>query len=59
MRKLMSLLIAITVVFSMAVSPVFAGGGKNRGEVGAGTVDQGEEGGETGNAPDNPPGVVR
>jgi hypothetical protein len=59
MRKLMSLLIAVTLVVSMAVSPVCAGGGKNRGDAGAGEVDQGETGGEVGNAPDPSPGVVR
>ena len=55
----MSLFIAVTLVVSMAVSPVFAGGGKNRGDVGAGEVDQGERGGDVGNAPVDPPGVVR
>ncbi len=59
MRKVMSLLIAVTLVVSMAVSPVFAGGGKNRGDFGAGEVDQGKTGGRVGNAPPDPPGVVR
>lgn len=35
MRKLMSLLIAVTLVASVAVSPVFAGGGKVQHENGA------------------------
>ena len=60
MKKVMSLLAVLTLVVSMAVSPVFAAGGKNRGEVGfenGGTVDQGEIGGDVGNA--SSPGVVR
>lgn len=35
MRKLMSLLIAVAMVISMAVSPVCAGGGKVQHEHGA------------------------
>lgn len=62
MRKLMSLIIAVTLVVCMTVSPVFAAGGKNRGDVGediGGTVDQGKTGGKVGNAPTSTPGVVR
>ncbi|MGI9536327.1 MAG: hypothetical protein ACR2PB_04600 [Desulfocapsaceae bacterium] len=45
MRKLMTLLIAITVVVSVAVSPVFAGGGKVQGD----NSTQGNEQGVLGN----------
>ena len=37
--KLITLVIAIVMLISF-VSPVFAGGGKNRGEVGQGSVHQ-------------------
>ncbi|MGW8194903.1 MAG: hypothetical protein ACWGOX_11630 [Desulforhopalus sp.] len=35
MKKVLSLLALLTLVVSMAVSPVFAGGGKNQNEIGA------------------------
>lgn len=38
MRKLMSILIAVTLIVGMAVSPVFAGGGKVQHENGAPTA---------------------
>jgi len=35
----------------VALAPVYAGGGQNQGDVGQGEVDQGDIGGETGQAP--------
>lgn len=35
MKKLMSLLIAVALIAGVAVSPVFAAGGKNQNEIGA------------------------
>lgn len=32
----------VSLIFSLIVSPVFAGGGKNQGDVGIGSVDQGD-----------------
>jgi hypothetical protein len=51
MKKVSSILISLTLLFSLACGPVFAGGDKNHGEKGKGQVDQGETGGEQGNAP--------
>ncbi len=47
MRKFCALLVSLVFVLSLVVSPVFAGGGKNQGDVGQGSVDQGD----TGDAP--------
>lgn len=35
MKKVLSFLAVLTLVVSMAVSPVFAAGGKNQNEIGA------------------------
>jgi hypothetical protein len=53
MKKFYVLLISMALVLSMALTPVFAGGGKNHGSEGPGTVDQGDIGGETADAPGN------
>ena len=46
MKKFCALLVSLVFVLSLVVSPVFAGGGKNHGDLGKGTVDQGESGKE-------------
>jgi hypothetical protein len=46
MRKFCALLVSLVFALSLVVSPVFAGGGKNQGDVGQGTVDQGAIGNE-------------
>ncbi len=53
MKKLMTLLVSMAFLFTVAVAPVWAaaGGGKNQGDVGTGEVDQGETGSDVGNAP--------
>jgi hypothetical protein len=47
MKKFCALFVSLVFVLSLVVSPVFAGGGKNQGDVGQGTVDQGDTGNET------------
>jgi len=44
MKKYCVLFVSIILAFSLAVSPVFAAGGKNHGDVGQGSVDQGYTG---------------
>ena len=46
MKKFCALFVSLVFVLSLVVSPVFAGGGKNQGDVGQGTVDQGDTGSE-------------
>jgi hypothetical protein len=46
MRKICALFVSLIFVFCLVVSPVFAGGGKNQGDVGQGTADQGDIGNE-------------
>ena len=46
MKKFCALFVSLVFVLSLVVSPVFAGGGKNQGDVGQGTVDQGDTGNE-------------
>ncbi len=41
MKKFFTLLVSLVFVLSLVVSPVFAGGGKNQGDVGQGAVDPG------------------
>jgi hypothetical protein len=41
MKSFMVFVIALVFTVSMSVSPVFAGGGKNHGDVGQGSTDQG------------------
>ena len=50
MKKVFALLMSCFLILSLAVAPGFAGGGKNHGDVGQGTVDQGDTGSDTGNA---------
>ena len=50
MKKICTLFVSLVFVLGLAVSPIFAGGGKNHGTVGGGTVDQGKTGAEIGSA---------
>ena len=59
MKKVFSLLAVLALVVSMAVSPVFAEGGKVRGEDGKGTTNQAEDRGDGADeAPDNVPDFI-
>ena len=51
MRKFFALVMSLALLFSVAITPVYAGGDKNHGDEGQGTVDQGDTGSDTGNAP--------
>lgn len=42
MKKVLVLFVSVALIFTMTVSPVFAAGGKNHGDVGTGSVDQGD-----------------
>lgn len=42
MKRLLVLFVTLILGLSLFGSPVVAGGGKNHGDVGQGTVDQGE-----------------
>ena len=53
MKKLVYMLISLTILTSVAIAPVYAGGDKNQGDKGIGEVDQGETGSTTGSAPGN------
>ena len=46
-------MVSLVFFFSLAITPVWAGGGKVQGENGQGTVDQGDIGSDSGNAPGN------
>jgi len=48
MKKVFAILISLAFLMSVAIAPVYAGGDKNHGDVGAGTVDQGYTGSENG-----------
>lgn len=50
MKNVIFFLAALTLIFSLVVTPVVASGGKNHGEVGQGTIDQGDTGADTGKA---------
>jgi hypothetical protein len=50
MQKAVAILISLALFTIVAVSPVYAAGGKNHGEVGQGDVDQGDIGSDMGNA---------
>ncbi len=50
MKKIFAILISLALLMSVAIAPVYAGGDKNHGDVGEGTVDQGDTGDDTGNA---------
>ncbi len=51
MKKVFAILISLALFTSVAIAPVYAAGDKNHGDVGQGTVDQGDTGSDTGNAP--------
>ena len=53
MKKLLTLMVSLVFFFSLAITPVWVGGGKVQGENGQGTVDQGDIGSDSGNAPGN------
>ena len=44
MKKVITLMVSLVLLFSVAIAPVWAGGGKTQGDVGQGTVDQGDTG---------------
>ena len=50
MKKLFALTFVVAFIVGVAVSPIWAGGGKNHGDVGTGTVDQGATGETVGEA---------
>lgn len=49
-KKVLTFMVSLAFLFSVAIAPVWAGGGKNQGDVGIGDVDQGETGADVGNA---------
>ena len=50
MKKIFVILISLALLATVAITPVYAGGDKNHGDVGQGEVDQGDTGSDTGNA---------
>jgi opacity protein-like surface antigen len=46
MKKVFTILISLALLMSVAIAPVYAAGGQNQGDVGQGTVDQGDSGNE-------------
>ena len=44
MKKVFAILISLALLMSVAIAPVYAGGGKVQGDDGQGTVSQGENG---------------
>ena len=50
MKKVFTIMISLALLTSVAIVPVYAGGDQNHGDVGKGTVDQGDTGSDTGNA---------
>ena len=44
MKKIFTIMISLALLTSVAIVPVYAGGGKNHGDVGQGEVGQGELG---------------
>ena len=50
MRKFLTIVMSLSLLLCVAITPVYAAGGKNHGDVGTGEVDQGETGSDTGNA---------
>ncbi len=50
MKKAFTIMISLILFFGVAITPVWAGGDKNNGDVGQGEVDQSDIGSDTGNA---------
>jgi len=50
MKKIFTLMISLVLFLSVAIAPVWAEGGKNQGDVGTGSVDQGDTGSDVGSA---------
>jgi hypothetical protein len=50
MKKVFLILISLVFITSVTTAPVYAAGGKNHGEAGAGEVDQGDTGSVIGKA---------
>ena len=50
MKKACTLMISLVLFFGVALTPVWAGGDKNNGDVGQGETDQGDIGSDTGAA---------
>jgi opacity protein-like surface antigen len=44
MKKVFAILISLALLMSVAIAPVYAGGGKVQGDEGQGTVSQGDNG---------------
>ncbi len=44
MKKVFAILISFALLMSVAIAPVYAGGGKVQGDDGQGTVSQGDSG---------------
>lgn len=51
MKKVFTILISLALLMSVAIAPVYAGGGKVQGDEGQGQVEQGDAG-----SPDASPG---
>jgi hypothetical protein len=51
MKNVFTVMMSLMLLLSVAIAPVYAGGGQNQGDVGQGDVDQGETGSATGQAP--------
>ena len=51
MKKVFTILISMALLISVALAPVYAGGGKVQGDNGQGEVDQGDIGENMGQAP--------
>ncbi len=50
MKKTIAILMSFALFAGIAISPVYAAGGKNHGDVGKGETDQGDTGSDTGDA---------
>ena len=51
MKNITTLCLALLMAITLAATPAFSAGGKEQGDVGAGSVDQGATGSDVGNAP--------
>ena len=50
MKKFLAIVMSLSLLLGVAITPIYAAGGKNHGDVGQGEVDQGDTGSDTGNA---------